>query len=281
LLLKRAPVLTTYYVLLLIALYIPIGILMLFSFNDSVIFAFPLTSLTPKWYVAMSGNAELLGALRNSVVVGLSSSLAATILGTLAAIGLTRFQFKGKTLFMAAAMLPLLIPFVIVGVALLIFFAGLQIDRSLLTIAIAHTLVSIPYTLLIVMARMVGFDKHLEEAAQDLGATYAYTLRRVILPLISSAVVAAWLVAYTVSFDEYVLASFLVGPAPTLPVYLFGQLRFAKKFPQVVALAIIVMIVSLSLVLLAEWLQRRGSEVTLSRGAGVEPDEMDGRVRGG
>ena len=119
------------------------------------------------------------------------------------------------------------------------------------------------------MARMVGFDKHLEEAAQDLGATYLYTLWKVILPMIAPAILAAWLVAFTVSFDEFVLASFLIGARPTFPVYLFGQLRFANRFPQVVALAVLVMVGSLSLVLLAEWLRGKGSQAALTSQAGI------------
>jgi spermidine/putrescine transport system permease protein len=258
--LRRAPILGSYYILLLIALYIPIAILLLFSINDGVIFAFPMQGLTAHWYIDMTGNAELLKALGNSAIVGFSSSLAATLLGALAAVALTRFEFPGKTLFLVIALMPLLVPFIIIGVAMLILFSGLHIERSLLTVSLAHTVISLPYALLVIMARMAGFDKHLEEAAQDLGATYAYTLTHVILPMIAPAIVAAWLVAFTLSFDEFVLASFLIGSQPTLPVYLFGQLRFAKRFPQVVALAMVVMVVSLSLVLFAEWLQRAGSQ---------------------
>ena len=272
---RRAPFLSTYYILLLAALYAPIAILFLFSLNNGVIFAFPLKGLTTHWYIDMLGNQELLDALWNSVVVAMSSSLAAVALGTFAAIGLARFEIKGKALFVAAALMPLLVPFIIIGVALLILFAGLHIERSLLTVAIAHTVVSLPYTLLVIMSRMAGFDKHLEEAAQDLGATYGYTLRRVIIPMIGSAILAAWLVAFTVSFDEFVLASFLIGGSPTLPIYLFGQLRFAKRFPQVVALAMVVMVVSIGLVLLAEWLQRRGAETIRNQPVVQEDDALE------
>jgi spermidine/putrescine transport system permease protein len=268
---RRRPLLPIYYLLLLLGLYLPISVLFLFSVNDGTVFAFPLKGLTTHWYRDMLRNAELLQALRNSVYVAVGSSLAATALGTFASIALVRFNFKGKQQFIALALLPLLVPFIILGVALLILFAALGIQRSLWTVGVAHTVVSLPYTLLVVMARMVGFDKHLEEAAQDLGATYPYILRRVILPLIAPAALAAWLVAFTVSFDEFVLASFLIGPQPTLPVYLFGQLRFANRFPQVLALAMLVMVGSLSLVLLAEWLRRKGGEVSAGDGFGQSP----------
>jgi ABC-type molybdate transport system permease subunit len=163
---------------------------------------------------------------------------------------------------------PLLVPYIILGAALLILFAGLRVERSLWTVMIAHTIVSLPYALLVIMARMVGFDKHLEEAAADLGSTYGYTLRRVILPLIAPAILAAWLVAFTVSFDEFILASFLIGSKPTLPVYLLSQLRFANRFPQVVAMTVVVMLASLSLVLFAQWLQRKGTVSTPAAPAG-------------
>jgi len=261
----RLSTLLGYYVLLLVLLYVPIGILFLFSVNDGVVLAFPLKGLTTHWYRDMLRNAALIEALRSSAIVAVASSVAATGLGASAAIALVRFKFRGKALFVAVALMPLLVPFLILGVALLILFAALDVQRSLWTVGVGHMIVSLPFTLLIVMSRMVGFDSNLEEAAQDLGASYAYTLRRVILPLIAPAMLAAWLVAFTVSFDEFVLASFLIGRSPTLPVYLFGQLRFANRFPQVVALAVVVMIASLGLVVLAEWLQRIGTRVSLDR----------------
>jgi len=256
---RRSPFFASYYLIILFVLYFPLGILFLFSINDGVVFAFPLKGLTLHWYRDMFGNAELLQAVWSSLRVAIASSLAATALGTTAAIALLRFDFRGKTPFVALALVPLLVPYIILGAALLILFAGLQVERSLWTVTIAHTIVALPFALLVVMARMVGFDKHLEEAAADLGATYGYTLRRVILPLIAPAILAAWLVAFTVSFDEFILASFLIGRRPTLPVYLLSQMRFANRFPQVVAMTVMVMLASLSLVLFAQWLQRRGT----------------------
>ncbi len=256
-----------YYILLLVLLYIPIGVLFLFSLNDGVSFVFPLQGLTLHWYQDMLKNTALMGALTNSAIVAFTSSLASTALGTSAAIALLRFKFRGKAAFLFVALMPLLVPFLILGVALLVLFAALDIPRSLWTVGVAHTVVSLPYTLLIVMARLVGFPNNLEEAAKDLGASYPYTLRRVILPIIGPAMLAAWLVAFTVSFDEFVLASFLIGREPTLPVYLYGQLRFANRFPQVVALAVIVMFVSLNLVVFAEWLQRAGARASAKKPA--------------
>lgn len=265
---SRISALPIYYLVLLILLYIPISVLFLFSVNDGVVLAFPLKGLTAHWYQDLFSNSELMRALGNSALVAFCSSVMATTLGTAAAIALVRFNFRGKAIFLAVALMPLLVPFLILGVALLILFSALEIPRSLVTVAIAHTVVSLPYTLLIMTARLVGFDPKLEEAARDLGATYPYILRRVIIPLIAPAMLAAWLVAFTVSFDEFVLASFLNGGRATLPVFIFGQLRFANRFPQVVALAVIVMLISVALFILSEQLQRIGIEVSQNRRLG-------------
>jgi len=254
-----------YYLVLLVLLYIPIALLFLFSINNGLTFSFPLQGLTLHWYQDMLQNAALTNALVNSALVALLSSLAATTLGTSAAIALTRFKFKGKAIFLSVALMPLLVPLLIMGVALLLLFAALDVQRSLWSVGVAHTVISLPYTLLILMARLVGFDSHLEEAAQDLGAGYLYTLRRVVLPMISPAMLAAMLIAFTVSFDEFVLASFLIGREPTLPVFLYGQLRFANRFPQVVALAVLVMVASIGLVLLAERLRIAGTRAPVEK----------------
>ncbi|MGQ0849103.1 MAG: ABC transporter permease [Actinomycetota bacterium] len=253
---RQGRLLPAYYVGLALLLYLPLGILFLFSLNDGTALAFPLKGLTSRWYEGMLSNSQLLAAVRNSAVVAVGASTLATALGTLAAIALVRFRFPGKTVFAVLTLMPLLVPFLILGVALLVLFAVLDVSRSLLTVATAHVVVAIPYTTLIVAARLVGFDPSLEEAARDLGASYPYLLRRVVLPLIAPAMFAAWLVAFTVSFDEFVLASFTVGREPTLPVFIFGQVRFANRFPQVVALATTVMAASVALVLLAERLTR-------------------------
>jgi spermidine/putrescine transport system permease protein len=261
---KPSPWLFLYYLLLLVLLYLPIFVLFLFSVNNGIAFSFPMKGITAHWYQDMLRNRELLEALRNSAIVAIASSAAASILGSAAAIALMRFKLRGRSVFMAVAVLPLLVPFLILGVALLILFSSLNIERSLVTIAIAHTIVAFPYALLILMARLADFNPYIEEAAQDLGATYFYTLRKVLLPIIAPTILAAWLVAFTVSFDEFVLASFLNGGNATLPVYILGQMRFANRFPQVVALAVVVMVASLSLLLLAETLRRGGGKMQVS-----------------
>jgi spermidine/putrescine transport system permease protein len=213
--------------------------------------------LTFDWYQKLFDADAILRSARNSLIVAVGSSLAATVLGTMVSILMLRYKFRGQNLLVGLAVLPLIVPYVVLGVALLILFSVLQIDRSLWTVGIAHTVVALPYALLIIASRLAGFDASIEEAAMDLGADYPTTLRRVILPLIFPAMVSAWLTAFTVSFDEFALALFLAGTQPTFPVYLFSQLRFANRLPIMIALAVLLMIGTLILVFIAERFRRR------------------------
>jgi len=248
--------LKTYYFGLIALLYLPIAVLILFSLNSSASLSFPITSLTFSWYQKLFNSPEVLRAARNSLYVATGSSLAATTLGTMVSILMLRFKFRGQGILVALAVLPLIVPYVVLGVALLILFSVLHVDRSLWTIGFAHTVVALPYTLLIIASRLAGFDPALEEAAMDLGADYPTTLRRIILPLIFPAMVSAWMTAFTVSFDEFALALFLSGTQPTFPVYLFSQLRFANRLPIMIALAVLLMIGTLTLVFISERIRR-------------------------
>lgn len=249
--------LTIYYFSLIALLYLPIALLFLFSVNSSASLSFPIKQLTLDWYRQLLSADAILRSARNSLLVALGSSLAATVLGTMVSILMLRYKFRAQNLLVGLAVLPLIVPYVVLGVALLILFAVLDIDRSLWTVGIAHTVVALPYTLLIIASRLAGFDATLEEAAMDLGADYPTTLRRVVLPLIFPAMVSAWLTAFTVSFDEFALALFLSGTQPTFPVYLFSQLRFANRLPIMIALAVLMMIGTLTLVFIAERFRRR------------------------
>jgi spermidine/putrescine transport system permease protein len=255
---RRAPFpLSLYYFSIIAFLYLPIVVLFLFSINTNTTFSFPLKGLTFDWYQKLFQADAVLRAARNSLIVASGSSFAATLLGIMVSILMMRYQFRSKTLLLGLAALPLIVPYVVLGVALLLLFSVLHVDRSLLTVGIAHTVVALPYTLLIIASRLAGFDASIEEAAMDLGADYPTTLRRVVLPLILPAIVSAWLTAFTVSFDEFALALFLAGTQPTFPVYLFSQLRFANRLPIMIALAVLLMIGTLTLVFIAERFRRR------------------------
>lgn len=248
--------LKTYYFGLIALLYLPIAILFLFSLNSNTFLSFPLQGLTLDWYQKLFASDALLRSARNSLIVGLGSSLTATLMGTMVALLMMRYQFRSKGLLVALTVLPLIVPYIVLAVALLLLFSVLNIDRSLWTVGIAHTVVALPYVLLIVGARLAGFDANIEEAAMDLGADYPTTLRRIVIPMIAPAMISAWLTAFTVSFDEFALALFLAGTQPTFPVYLYGQLRFASRLPIMIALAVLMMIGTLTLVLIAERVRR-------------------------
>ena len=254
---RRPPLLLSgYYFALVALLYLPIGVLFLFSINANTTLSFPLQGLTLGWYQKLFAAEPVLRSARNSLVVAAGSSFAATLLGTMVALLFLRYDFRSKYFLVALAVLPLIVPFVVLGVALLLLFSTLHIGRSLWTIGVAHTVVGLPYALLIVLSRLAGFDPQLEEAAMDLGANYPTTLRRIVLPIIAPAMVSAWLTAFTVSFDEFALALFLAGTEPTFPVYLFSQLRFANRLPIMIALAVLLMIGTLTLVFIAERIRR-------------------------
>ncbi len=252
----RVP-LRAYYVALLFLLYLPIGLLFLFSFNSNTFLVFPMQGFTLHWYAEALSDASLLGAAGNSVVVGVVAATFATLIGFAVSVVVVRFRFRGRTGLIALAGLPLLVPFVVLGVSLFLLYIFLDIPRSLLTIAIGHTVVATPFATLILLARMLGLDPNLEDAAMDLGATYATTLRRVVVPLMGASLLSAWLTCFIVSFDEVAIALFLAGGDPTFPIFLYGQLRFAQRLPVLIAMAVMLMLVTVTLTLIAFRVGRR------------------------
>jgi spermidine/putrescine transport system permease protein len=256
---RKFPSLGSIYFLAIIALlYLPIILLIIFSFNNATALVFPLKGFTLQWYGKLFQNHELLKATGNSLMIGVGSSLIATILGTMGAIAVVRFKLPGRGAFLAVAALPLVIPYVILGVSLLILFNEIGIPLSAFAAGLAHVIISIPYAMLIVASRLVGFPDNLEEAAMDLGASYWGALLRVTIPICSPALLAAFLLCFTMSFDEFAIASFLVGTDATLPVYLYSQLRFPTRLPMVVALAAMLMTITMTAMLVSEWLRRAG-----------------------
>jgi spermidine/putrescine transport system permease protein len=244
--------LRVFFFLVVLFLYAPIVILLVFSFNDSAVPAFPLSGFTLHWYHQFLTNSDLKGALETSAIIAALSSAGAVVLGVLASIALTRRRFGGRAAVSALLLSPLVIPYVVFGISLLLLFHQLGVPRSLLTVVIGHVVISLPYTILVLVPRLDQIDVTLEEAAFDLGASRLRTFRSVTLPLILPAVVSAFLIAFTTSFDEYAVASFVVGPRLTFPIYLYSALRFPNQLPQVIAVAVVVLVLSLLVVVGAE-----------------------------
>ena len=245
-------ILRTFFFLVVLFLYAPIVILLIFSFNDSAVPTFPLSGFTFHWYHEFVDNAELRGALETSAIIAALSSVGAVVLGILASIALTRRRFRGKAAVSALLLSPLVIPYLVFGISLLLLFHQLGVPRSLLTVVIGHIVISLPYTILVLVPRLDQIDVSLEEAAFDLGASRLRNFRSITLPLILPAVVSAFLIAFTTSFDEYAVASFVVGSRITFPIYLYSAVRFPNQLPQVIAVAVVVIGVSLFVVVAAE-----------------------------
>jgi spermidine/putrescine transport system permease protein len=246
-------------------LYAPMAILLIFSFNANDLPVFPLSGFTVRWYIGFIRNEDLLSALRTSAVVASASSVVTVSLGVLSAIALVRRRVAGRGILTGLLLSPLVIPYIVFGISLLMLFKTLAVPLSLLTVVIAHVVLSLPYTILILVPRLQRISVTLEEAARDLGASGVRTFRSITFPLILPAIVSALLVAFTLSFDEYAVASFVVGREVTYPIYLFSQFRFPRRLPQVIALSVVVMAFSALVVIVAE-LIRRASERRLEIG---------------
>jgi spermidine/putrescine transport system permease protein len=259
--------LRAFFTLLVLFLYAPIAMLVIFSFNNSVVISFPLSGFTLRWYEQFLSNPSLIHALRTSLIVATLSSFITVALGVLASLAIVRRRIVAKSALSALLLSPLVIPYVVFGISLLVLFRvidrvlaptlGVVIGLGIHAIVIGHVVVSLPYAILTLVPRLERISVSLEEAARDLGAGAFGTFRRVTLPLILPAVVSAFLIAFTLSFDEYAIASFVAGADATYPIYLFSQLRVAFLFPQLLAVSSIVLVASLLLVLAAELGRRR------------------------
>ncbi len=247
-----------YALLYLAFLYIPVLFLPLFSFNDSLYIAFPLKGFTTKWYASMISNGPLLAALVNSIKVGATTAVLATILGIFGAKAVTRYRLPGQKPVVLVIMLPLVIPGIILGVALLMLMSRLGVTLSLYTVGLGHVLLCVPFAMATMIPRFEGFDKSMEEASADLGENSIWTFWRVTFPIVFPGVLASLLLCFTISFDEFIMAFFLAGTDPTLPIYIWSQLRFPQRLPSVLALGACILVISFFVVFFSHWLHRRG-----------------------
>lgn len=227
-------------------LYLPIVILIVFSFNESRLVTV-WGGFSTKWYGTLLSNQGLMDAVWVTARVGVISATVATVLGTMAALALTRWtRFRGRLLFSGMVFAPLVMPEVITGLSLLLLFVSLGFDRGITTVTLAHITFTMCYVAVVVQSRLVSFDRSLEEAAMDLGATPTRTFFAITLPVILPAVVAGWMLAFTLSLDDLVIASFTSGPgATTLPMKIYSQVRLGVT-PEINAICtILIGIVSL------------------------------------
>lgn len=207
-------------------LYLPILLLIIFSFNESKLVTV-WGGFSTKWYGELFNNQGLMDAAWVTIRVALVSASIATVLGTLGALALTRYtRFRGRILFSGMIYAPLVMPEVITGLSLLLLFVAINFDRGFWTVTLAHTTLTMCFVAVVVQSRLVTFDRSLEEAAMDLGATPVKTFFAITLPVILPAVISGWMLAFTLSLDDLVIASFTSGPgATTLPMKIYSQVR--------------------------------------------------------
>jgi spermidine/putrescine transport system permease protein len=260
-------VLSGYAILFLVALYFPILLIPLFSFNDSIYVRFPLEGFTTEWFGQLWDRQPVWDSLWASVMVGLPVSILSTTLGVLAARSITRDRVPGRSAVVTFIMLPLVIPTLIFGVALLALLSRLGVPLSLYTVAFGHLIVCLPFSVATLLPRFEGFDRSLEQASADLGENGWWTFWRVTFPLVMPGIVASLLLTFTISFDEFIMAFFLSGNETTLPIYLWTQLRFPQQFPSVLALASLLILFSLPLILIGMWISRLGLHENTTKGA--------------
>jgi spermidine/putrescine transport system permease protein len=241
-------------------LYGPIAVLIIFSFNSSRLSA-TWTGATLHWYRELTSDRALYAAVQNSLVVAGCSTIIAAILGVSAAVGLESLPTKRRQAVEGVMLLPLVVPEVMLGVALMLFFVTIKIPLSLLTVTIGHAAFNLPVVMVIVRARLRKIDPHLLEAAYDLGATRWDAFRRVTLPLLTPAILGGVLMAFTISLDDFIVTFFTGGPgSTTLPLKVYSMIKSGVS-PEINALSTVLVMVSMALVALAVVVQRRGRGV--------------------
>jgi len=252
------------FVFEILFLYAPVTLLYIFSFNEGSVVAFPFVGFSLNWYETAFTNRGLLLSIRTSATIALMSSTASIVVGLLMAIPLARRKFKAKTPIMALVLSPLVVPHLVFGVALLITFRSvdvltngfLEFPLSLPAVAIGHVVVLMPLIVLILIPRLQRIDAHLEEAAQDLGASGWRTFRTIILTLIAPALAAAYVISFIISFNEYAVAVFVSGPVTTFPIFVLAELQVPVRVPQIIAISVVVVTLSLLVVVGAEVMRR-------------------------
>lgn len=236
-------------------LYLPIVVLVLFSFNDSKVTSFPLSGFTWHWYADVLANAQMLEALANSLIVAVCATAITLSIGTLAALALDRYEFPGKGLFRHVILLPLSLPGLVTGIAMLNFYKQIGIPQSLGAVVIGHATALLGVVVSQVMARLARIDRRQAEASADLGAGPLETFRRITLPAIRPAILGAGLLSFTLSFDEIPVTYFLTGREITLPIYIYSTLRRGIT-PEINAIGSLIVLASVILIILSVGLLR-------------------------
>ncbi len=264
----KLPALKIYTIAYLIFLYCPIVILPLFAFNNSAAVAFPLQGFTTQWFQNIWVDPQLWTALENSLVVAIWTSVLSVIFAIFAARASTRYRFPGQAPLLGLIMLPMVLPDMIMAMALLVVLLAIGVPLSKFTIILGDVLICTPFAMAILTSAFQSLDRSLEEAAYDLGEGPISTFYLVILPLVMPGIISALLICFTISIDEFIVANFLGSGQPLLSTFIYGQLRFPKYVPNIMALGTVLVGVSVALLALAEFFRRRGLARTGAKDTG-------------
>lgn len=236
-------------------LYIPIAVLIIWSFNESK-YGVKWKGLSFRWYESLVNNSSLMTAAGNSLIVAVLSATAAALIGTLAAIAIYRYSFRGRTMLMGLVYIVMMAPDIVMGISLLVLFMFLHMETGFVTLLLSHITFNIPFVLITVLSRMKGFDKNILNAANDLGANEYQTLRHVLIPMMMPAIAAGWLLGFTLSMDDVMISFFVTGPTfEILPLRIYSMVRLGVK-PEVNALCTVMFTLSLIIVMLSQIMNR-------------------------
>lgn len=242
-------------------LVLPLLAIVPLSFNSSPFLTYPMPGLSWRWYNEFFASTRWRLSIYNTLVVGASAALFATVLGTLASLAMARTQLPGRRIIMALIISPMVVPLVITALGMFFFFSRLGLTNSLLGLIVAHTVLGLPFVVITVSATLQGFDFNLPRAAASLGASPIYSFRKITLPIIAPGVIVGGLFAFATSFDEVVVAIFLVGPGQrTLPRQMFSGIR-ENLDPTIAAAATFMMLISIILLFCVELLRRRSERM--------------------
>jgi len=248
-----------YTVLVYVFMFAPIVAVIILSFNPEQFGSFPMKGFSFRWYLKLAQNKPILLAFKNSLLLGSLTAVLVTAIGIPAAMAFIRYEFPGKNTLNTLLLAPIMIPEVILGVALLLFIRWLQQPKSFLLLLIGHVVITLPYVLLVVQARLVGIKREYEEAALSLGAGPLQTFKEITLPLLMPAILAGMLFAFTISFDDVTATLFwATASMQTVPVKIFGMLRNSVS-PEINALGTVMIVLTISIPMLAGYLARRFS----------------------
>jgi len=236
---KKPVFLYIYTGLFFLYIFAPIILIFVFAWNNNEGYSFPLGSFTWKWFLELFRDALAKKAIANSVIIAFISATISTILGTALSFGILGSTLKNKGVLIGLLLLPVLMPSLTIGIAVLVFFRTFSFPLGLPTVILSHVSISISYVVLILMGRIDGFSPSLQEASVDLGANWGQSIRDIILPLLMPAIIAGWVFSFMLSWNEFIITYFLVGNNVTIPVYIFSQLRFGIS-PKVNVISVLV-----------------------------------------